>query len=226
LARAKSRPPSRQPPSVASRAARTLDAIEEIFLTEGFRRVSVGELAARLRCSRRALYELATSKEDLFLMVLDRFLQRIRRQGEAAAAGVRDPATRIEAYLAPGIREVARTRNTLFRDIAGFLPAQRMLDHHQRRRMEGVREIVVDGARRGVFRGFDPHLVAEVFTHAYRRVSQPDFLAAANLSMTEAYAELSRLLRHGLLHAESEPGRSARRRAAGPRYSARGSRAG
>jgi AcrR family transcriptional regulator len=211
---------------VDSRAARTLDAIEEIFLTEGFRRVSVGELASRLRCSRRTLYELAASKEDLFLKILDRFLDRIRRQGEAAAAAVVDPAARIEAYLAPGIREVARTRNTLFSDIAGFLPARRMLDEHQRCRMEGVRSIVVDGARRGVFRGLDPHLVAEVFTHAYRRVSQPDFLATANLSMTEAYSELSRLLRHGLLHAESERSRPQRRRIRRARGSRRTSRAG
>jgi AcrR family transcriptional regulator len=192
-----------------------LDAIEEIFLTEGFRRVSVGELAARLRCSRRTLYELAASKEELFLIVLDRFLERIRRQGEAAAAAVRDPAVRIEAYLAPGIREVARTRNTLFSDIAGFLPAKRLLDDHQRRRMEGVRKIVVAGTRRGVFRGLDPYLVAEVFTLAYRHVSQPDFLAAAELSMTEAYAELSRLLRHGILHPEGEPARRPARRRSG-----------
>lgn len=225
LARAKSLPSSPRLSLVASRAARTLDTIEEIFLTEGFRRVSVGELAARLRCSRRTLYELAASKEDLFLMVLDRFLERIRRQGEAAAAAAPDPAARIEAYLAPGIREVARTRNILFSDIAGFLPAKRMLDDHQRRRMEGVRKIVVDGTRHGVFRGLDPYLVAEVFTHAYRRVSQPDFLAAANFSMTEAYGELSRLLRHGLLHPESEPTRPGRRRSGRTRGSPRGARA-
>ncbi|HSD09750.1 MAG TPA: TetR/AcrR family transcriptional regulator [Candidatus Binatia bacterium] len=226
MARAKSHPSPPRLSSVASRATRILDAIEEIFLTEGFRRVTVGELAARLHCSRRTLYELAGSKEDLFLMVLDRFLERIRRQGEVAAAAARDPAARIEAYLAPGIREVGRTRNTLFSDIAAFLPAKRMLDDHQRRRMKGVREIVVEGARRGIFRGLDPYLVAEVFTHAYRRVSQPDFLAAANLSLTEAYAELSRLLRHGLLHAESEPVRPERRTTGGARDSANSPRAG
>ena len=202
------------------RTERLLEALEEIFLLEGFRRIRVGELAARLHCSRRALYELAASKDDLFLLVLGRLLERIRRHGEAAAEAIKNPAARIEAYLSPGIREIARTRNTLFVDIASFLPAKRLLDDHQRRRMEGVREIVVDGARRGVFRGLDPHLVAEVFTHAYRRVSQPDFLAAARLSITEAYAELSRLLRHGLLHAERER-RSAARDGSRGRHAAR-----
>lgn len=195
----------------ANRKERTLEGLEEIFLREGFRRVSIGELAARLRCSRRTLYELAASKEDLFLLALDRFFGRIRREGEEAARATDDVALRLEAYLEPGIREVARATNTLFEDISSFVPAQRMLDEHQRRRIEGLRQIVSEGTRKRVFRGLDPHLVAEVFTQAYRRVSQPDFLAGANLSMSEAYAELSRLLRHGLLHPEKPPRRKPHR---------------
>ena len=184
----------------STRAKRALEALEEIFLREGFRRVSVGDLAARLRCSRRTLYELAPTKENLFLLVVDTFLSRIRRRGEEAARTISEPASRIERYLAPGISESARATNVFFADVAGLPAAKRMLDGHQRIRMASLREIVADGARHGVFRGLDPHLVAEVFTSAYRRVSRPDFLASANLSITEAYAELSRLLRHGLLH--------------------------
>jgi AcrR family transcriptional regulator len=192
------------------RTQRLLDTLEDLFLKEGFRRVSIAALAARLRCSRRTLYQLAPSKQDLFLLVLDRFLARIRRLGDDAAEGTANLALRIEAYLAPGVRETARASNVFFGDIADLPQAKRMLDDHQRRRIGGIRRIIVDGRRRGVFRGFDPHLVAEVFTHAYRRVSQPDFLADAKLSMTEAYGELSRLLLHGLLHPQPGPARKPR----------------
>ncbi|MBI2962161.1 MAG: TetR/AcrR family transcriptional regulator [Deltaproteobacteria bacterium] len=201
----------RAPRSPSPRARRTLEALEEIFLREGFRRISVGEIAARLHCSRRTLYELAAAKEDLFLLVLDTFLRRIRRLGDEAALGAADLAGRIERYLAPGIRETARASNVFFADVAGLPPARRLFDAHQQARIAGLRAMVAEGARRGVFRGFDPHLVAEVFIGAYRRVSQPDFLAAANLSITEAYAELSRLLRHGLLHPENGKAGAARR---------------
>lgn len=188
---------------LSPRAQQTLAAVEEIFLRDGFRRVSVRELAARLRCSRRTLYELAPSKEELFVRVLEIFLQRIREEGDAAAAAAPDLAGRIEHYLRPGITEVARATNVFFADVAELPTAKRMLDEHQRRRIAGLRGLVSEGARRGIFRGLDPHLVAEVFIGAYRRVSQPDFLAASKLSITEAYAELSRLLRHGLLHSEN-----------------------
>jgi len=196
------------------RAARTIDALEEILLREGYRRVSVGELAECLRCSRRTLYEIAPTKEDLFLAVLDRFLARIRDMGDAAAADAPDLPTRIERFLAPGITETQRASAVFFADVAALPAAKRLLDDHQRRRMHGIRDLVAEGARRGVFRGIDPHLVAEVFTSAYRRVSQPDFLAASSLSMAEAYAELSHLLRHGLLHPEDPVRRRPRKRRA------------
>src|SRR2546423_4270803 len=95
-----------------------LDALEEIFLGEGVRRVSVGELARRLRCSRRTLYALAKSKQELFLLVVDRFLSRILRLGDESASARHDPAARIEAYLEPGIQQVARSTNLFFTDIA------------------------------------------------------------------------------------------------------------
>lgn len=203
--------PAREARLPSPHARRTLEALEEIFLREGFRRISVGELASRLHCSRRTLYELAAAKEDLFLLVLDTFLGRIRRQGDEAASGSPDLASRIERYLAPGIRETARASNVFFADVAGLPPAKRLFDEHQQARIAGLRAMVAEGARQGIFRGFDPHLVAEVFIGAYRRVSQPDFLAAANLSITEAYAELSRLLRHGLLHSENGESTAARK---------------
>jgi hypothetical protein len=60
--------------------------------------------------------------------------------------------------------------------------------------------MIAEALRRGIARGFDPHLVAEILQVAYRRASEPDFLAESNLSMTEAYREIAQLLCHGLLH--------------------------
>ena len=56
-----------------------LDELEAIFLAEGFRGLTVGTLAARLRCSRSTLYALAATKEELYLRVSDRILRRIGR---------------------------------------------------------------------------------------------------------------------------------------------------
>ncbi|MGH7860587.1 MAG: TetR/AcrR family transcriptional regulator [Candidatus Binatia bacterium] len=199
------------------RRERLLDALEGIFFREGFRRVTVGELASRLRCSRRALYEIAPTKEDLFVFVLERLLRRIRARGEEAARSTPDLAERIEAYLAPGITETARATQFFSADVATFPPAHRRMEDHQRQRLKGLGEIVTEGARKGIFRGFDPHLVAEVFALAYRRAIEPEFLAETRLTLAEAFRELSQLLRHGLLHSEKARRNASSRRAASRR---------
>ena len=199
------------------REQQILDGLEEIFLREGFRRVTVGELAKRLRCSRRALYELAESKEGLFLLVLERLLGRIRAQGHDAEKSSPALPERIEAYLAPGIKNVRLATHLFTEDVASLPEATQAFQGHQRQRLADLRAMIAEGARRGIVRGLDSHLVAEILSIAYRRASDPDFLAETNLSMTEAYREIGQLLCHGLLHPLGRAARPARERARTPR---------
>lgn len=181
--------------------SRILEALEDLFLREGYRRITVGELAVRLHCSRRTLYELAPGKEDLFVLVVDELLRRIRGLGEQAVREISDPAEQIEAYLAPGIAQTARATHLFSSDVASLPAAKRLMEAHQRERISGLRDIIEQGSRRGIFRPVDAHLVAEVFSFAYRRATEAEFLAESRLSLAEAYRQLSELLRHGLLRA-------------------------
>ncbi len=177
---------------------RRLDRIEEIFLAEGFRKVTVGELAGRLRCSRRSLYELAPSKEALFLAVLERFLARVRREGDMGARAA-PPARAFEPYLMPAIESARKVSTALMRDIDGYPPARAIWDRHTQDRMEGLRVLVERCVKSGIFRGIEPRLVAEVMAASLQRISSPEFLSRAKMSYREAVSELYGLLLHGLL---------------------------
>lgn len=203
----KSRSPKPRPAPTRgdARQERLIEQLEVIFLAEGYRRSTVGELSARLRCSRRALYELAPSKEELFVRVLDGVLARVRDAGRRAASSDAPVAERIEAFLAPGIESMRSATQAFSSDLTALPAARKRVEVHQLERMDGLRALVGEGIGEGTFRGFDAHLVAEVFAFAWRRVTEPDFLAQSRLTMTEAYRELSQLLRHGLLHADAAP---------------------
>jgi len=202
-------PASERPP--VARGERLREGLEEIFLREGFRRVTIGELAARLHCSRQTLYQLAPSKEELFLLVLERSLSRIRRMGSDAARARGDIRERLVALVEPGVSELRQASSLFFADVAGFPPAKRRLERHQSERRRDVRALIEEGIRQGTFSGFDSQLAAEVFVSAVQRVMDPDFLVEVGLSPSEAIREAETLLLYGLLHPD---GRGAHRRSA------------
>ena len=176
-----------------------LDRLEALFLERGLRAVSVAELARELGCSRRRLYEHAPGKEELFLLSAGRFFRAIRIAGDRAARGHEDYDERIRAYLEPGIRGAERLGNAFQEDIA-WLPEGRLLyDEHQRLRIGGLRRIIQQGIDEGAFSGVHAHLAAEMMLLAVARIREPAFQQAAGMSFAEGLAELSELLRHGLL---------------------------
>ena len=186
-----------EPPT--PRQAEVLDALEALFLTEGFREVTVEELARRLCCSRRTLYLLAPTKEEIFMRVLDGFLARLRRKGWEGAAAAATPDAAVGAYLLPAIEAASRISALMLRDLDAHQPARDIWVRHHRERMEGLRTLVDACVRQNIFRGVDSYLVAEVLSAGVRRVLEPDFLAASGLSLGEAVAELYALFLHGLL---------------------------
>lgn len=187
-------------PKQSPRGTALLNSLEEIFLGEGFRRVTVGELAARLHCSRTTLYALAPSKEGLFLRVLERLLARIRQRGQAAAAEQADVRNRIVAHLLPGAREMRAASGLFFSDIASLPAARKLLTDHQRARREEMAAIIDEGIRSGAFRGVHTSLVADVLLVAIQRVMDADVLAENQIAAGEAIAEIEDLFLHGLLH--------------------------
>ena len=198
----------------SARQGELLAALEEIFQKEGFRRVTVGELAARLRCSRKTLYDMASSKEDLFLCALRRILARVREVGEEAILEADATSDRLAAYVRPGVTEMLLASTAFFADIDSLPAAKRILDEHQEERAERIGEIIDEGVRKGVFRPANPYFLGEAIRLLAGRVCEAEFLLRADLSLGDALDELFLLLRFGV---SIPPGRRKRRAPRKPR---------
>ncbi|MFD1190806.1 TetR/AcrR family transcriptional regulator [Phenylobacterium conjunctum] len=183
---------------LTERHQRLVEEMEAIFLSEGFRDLTVNDLAARLRCSKRTLYELAPTKQEIVLLVMERWLARVRYMGSLAAAEKLDPADRMQAYLTPGVTESAMASSRFVEDVQSLRPATLLLEAHQRERINVLREIVENGVRSGRFRPVHAHLVAEMCLASIARFNQPEFLRDAGLSFSEAFSELYQILTEGL----------------------------
>jgi AcrR family transcriptional regulator len=177
-----------------------LQGLEEIFLGEGFRRVTIAELAARLQCSRRSLYELAESKEALFLAVLGRVLSRIERGGRAAAATAKAAGDKIPAFIEPGLTELRNATSSFFADIASYPPAAKRLRDHQAVREQELCALIERGVRSGQCRRIHAEVAACALLAAYRAITEPAFLSNVDVSLREAVEEARDLFLYGLLH--------------------------
>jgi len=182
-----------------------LDALEVRFLEVGLRATTIGELAAGLRCSRRTLYELAPSKEELFLLVIRRWLERVRQRGWQGALAHETPQGRIEAFLRPGVTETTRASAAFVADVQSYEPARTLLASHQRERVRFLRDLIEDGIAKGSFRPLHAQLVAEAMLLSITRIDDPAFLAEARLGFSDAFGELYELLLHGLFLPEARP---------------------
>jgi len=188
--------------ATGGRGTEILAGLEHVFLREGFRRVTVGELASRLHCSRRTLYDLASSKEELFALVLGRLLGRIERLGEEALESEASSHERIAAFVRPAITEPMAGTAAFFADIASLPATRTLLEEHQESRLKILRDLVAEGVRRRECRDVHAEVAAQAMLAAYRAIIDPAFLMSVDTSLSEALREVEGLFLHGLLHPE------------------------
>src|ERR1700677_3482135 len=98
------RPPVLGPSGVnlTDRGREILDELGDIFLEEGFTHLTISDLAARLRCSRRTLYELAPNRTELVLVALSRRLRRIGRVAAQYVTTVQEPFELLTRFMLAG----------------------------------------------------------------------------------------------------------------------------
>lgn len=181
-------------PRLTPRQLELRDALVELFLVEGFAHFTLDEIAARLGCSKRTLYALAGSKDELAAAVVRRFFARATERVEDAVARVRAPDRRVTAYLG-AIAEVLSPASRQFIADVSATPATRIVyDRNTAAATGRMRELLAEGAAAGAFRRVPTDFVAEVVTGAMRHIGSGGMQAATGLTDAEAYAELARLV--------------------------------
>ncbi len=174
---------------LGARHREVLDQLEALFLREGFSGFSVRELAAHVGCSRRTLYEVAPSKDDLVRLVFDRFLHRVGRAALDSIDAADPYADQIRAYFVGGL-ELQRISQVFGEDLADEPAARRLFDRHYGYVMAVVEQLVRAGIAAGEFRPVTPAIVAGLLAGSAQFFNQPDVQADHDLDLERAVDEL------------------------------------
>ena len=187
------------PPLRSRRQEELLDALEELALGEGFGRLTVGDLAARLKCSRSTLYAIAPSKEELFLAVEERFLHRVLTRAVECCEEGEDPPTRLVGFISGALEALGSVGASYLAEIQTYAPARRLLDDFRRASLERLRVLIEEGVEAGAFVPVNTRLAAELLDAAANRIQDPRVLAETGLTAGEALADIVRVVINGLL---------------------------
>ena len=176
-----------------------LEQLQAIFLTRGFRDLTIEMLAAELKCSKRTFYDIANSKQELFLVVFERFLQRLLEQGIESLQEVSDPAERMVRFMEAGISDALAVSSQAMEDVQSLRPASLMLEAHVRARIDILQQLVKEGVEQGQFRPLHVQLVAECCFAALTVSRDAQKLQAIGVKPAEAIKEIYELFAYGLL---------------------------
>ncbi|MFF9430784.1 TetR/AcrR family transcriptional regulator [Streptomyces sp. NPDC014746] len=185
----------------AARRAALFEDLVALLVGEGFARLTLDDLAARLRCSKRTLYGLAGSKEQLVRAAVVHFFRRATARVEAVLAAATDPAERLAAYLRAVSAELTPVSPQFFDDVAAFEPAAEVYERNTRAAAGRVQQLIEEGVRAGVFREVHVTFAADVISSVMVRIQRRQVAAATGLADAEAYEQLAELLLSGLRRA-------------------------
>lgn len=161
---------------LSGRHREMLDELEDLFLSAGFASSTMRDLAAHLRCSMRTLYEIAPSKQELVLLVLDRFFHRVGRTALAAIDPEAPVADRIRSYFGSGV-ELQRWTVALAEDSAGEAEILRLADRHFTYVNAVLERLIAEGVGRGEMKPVDPIVAAAAIGAAGIYLTRPDVTA-------------------------------------------------
>lgn len=179
----------------------------DLFLAEGFTRVSMDELAGSLSMSKKTLYKSFKSKDALLAAVIDRLMLEIRQTIEAVVAGPGTFAGKLRAFSSFAGKLYARVTPVFLRDLQRAAPEhwERIELFRRERILENFGRLIRQGMEEGAVR---KDLNVRVFQLAHlgaiERVIRPSVLAEESFSAKEAIEEITRTFFIGIMTDEAK----------------------
>jgi AcrR family transcriptional regulator len=181
-----------------ARIRRVLDEAEDLFSQEGFLHFSTDELAQRLRCSKRAIYAIASGREKFFEAVI---VQKVTRDRDAILAAIRSAPTVQAAVLGciqTSVDLTLRVSSIWLRDVMLFPAGRRAAEKWRADIADDLEHLIERGIKDGLFRKVAARVAAEALLTSVLRMCEPDFTNNSQTTTAEAVLQVYEIFWSGL----------------------------
>ena len=190
-------------------ARHVIAAARRQFFVHGFRRVSMDDLAAELRMSKKTLYACFPSKSSLVEAVLkDKFNEVAADLSRVASERSFDMEEAIHRFLQRVQAHAAEIHPSFVRDLGRESPDLFRVVEHRRRRL--IRRHVADlfnkGRKAGLIRKDIPvYLLIEILLGAVEAIMIPSKVTELGLTLERGYSTIIRVILEGSIVRRSLP---------------------
>lgn len=173
-----------------------LSSLIDLFLRGGFRSLSIEDMARWAHCSKRMIYTLGESKEQVILAVIRGFFRRAAEWIAEKLPRDPDPIRQIGNYLRLISEVLAPASHQFFVDLDAFPPAREIYQQNTRLAAEQVQQLVRQalGERSRV----DPEFIGAVVGIVMNAIQRKEVEEATGLEDAKAYHALSALVVAGV----------------------------
>lgn len=184
--------------TLTARQRELLDELAVMFDESGFAELTMAEIAQRLSCSLRTLYELAPSRDELVLTVVDRKLRRIGRTARDAVSDDMTALDAVQTYLRAAFVAVVGITEVFTRDTAVMAPARRLNESHNDYLVAVTRALLDLAVERREIGPVDTAAVARVLAGTARDLVRPEVMPTLRDTPAESATAVANLLLVGL----------------------------
>jgi AcrR family transcriptional regulator len=179
---------------------------EKRYLEAGISKVSVDEIAAELRLSKKTLYKFFPSKEELLGTVVRLMVGRVEKQVAALVASDKPFEQKMTNLLVIVGRMLGRMSRQFVKDMQRFAPELwREIETFRRERvLSHLNAMFTQAKEERIFRqDVDTELFYLVFITAVESIVNPQTLSEHSFSAKEAFNGILRLLIEGAITDEA-----------------------
>lgn len=184
---------------LSSRKEEILDGLEKIMLSDGFRGLRLTDVAKRLNTSYATLYQLAPTKDELVIMVIDRWYQRSIADALPLLSAADGPVDRLNVWAGFGTAGVSRTSREFWQDVTTHAAITALVGSYTHYYVQVLEAILVEGIDKGTFRPINARMLAVIWEAAVVKLGDPEMWDRADRSLRQISQDWVDLVLHGLL---------------------------
>ena len=174
-----------------------MDALEAM-LQKGVPDLTMSEFAKKLKISLRTLYEIAPSKDELILMIMNNILVKLGKLAIDSVANINSPIKKLEKYLCIVNQAVGPKFDTFIKDIENISGSQKMADYHENFIKNYTKNLLKESILKKEIKSIDVSAFAILLGGIGREFLKEKNKKTINMSPEESANSITKIILNGI----------------------------